>query len=144
MMHKEFEEIAGYEVSYEDYTNIIEPMYMATNLSKQEFVKVIDKKRFALPTKGQIVKQMKKIANEIFEGCGLTTYHKEEAELEKIAKQYAKRFYGLDWVNDIKSYVYFNKECAYCGYKMDRGCSFPSELVIGRDGCDYERIVLVK
>lgn len=33
MMHHEFERIAGYEVSYEDYTNIIEPMYMATDTS---------------------------------------------------------------------------------------------------------------
>ena len=31
MMHKEFEEIAGIEVTAEDYNNIIEPMYMATN-----------------------------------------------------------------------------------------------------------------
>ena len=46
MMHKEFEAIAGYEVSYEDFINIIEPMYMATNLSKQEFVKTLNKKFF--------------------------------------------------------------------------------------------------
>lgn len=46
MMKFEFEELAGYEVSNEDYNNIIEPMYMAVNLSKQEFVKVIDRKRF--------------------------------------------------------------------------------------------------
>ena len=42
MMWKEFEEIAGYEVSYEDYANVIEPMYMATELSKREFVKCLD------------------------------------------------------------------------------------------------------
>ena len=29
MMKHEFEQIAGYEVTWEDYTNIIEPMYMA-------------------------------------------------------------------------------------------------------------------
>ena len=44
MMHHEFETIAGYEVSYETYTNIIEPMYMATNLTKQEFVKLLNRK----------------------------------------------------------------------------------------------------
>lgn len=47
MMKREFEEIAGYEVSNEDYYEIIEPMYMALNLSKSEFVKCMDKKRFA-------------------------------------------------------------------------------------------------
>ena len=46
MMHHEFEQIAGYEVSYEDYTNIIEPMYLATNLSKQDFVKTLNRKAF--------------------------------------------------------------------------------------------------
>ena len=44
MMKHEFEKLAGYEVSYEDYTKIIEPMYMATDLSKAEFVKCIDRK----------------------------------------------------------------------------------------------------
>lgn len=51
MMKYEFEELAGYEVSTEDYENIIEPMYIATNLTKAEFVKVIDKKRFAIVKK---------------------------------------------------------------------------------------------
>ena len=53
MMKHEFEAIAGYEVSTEDYNNIIEPMYMATNLSKAEFVKTISKKRFAVTKKEQ-------------------------------------------------------------------------------------------
>lgn len=51
MMKHEFEEIAGYEVTTEDYEKIIEPMYMATNLTKQEFVKTISKKRFAVVKK---------------------------------------------------------------------------------------------
>ena len=51
MMKHEFEQIAGYEVSTEDYDNIIAPMYMATNLSKADFVKTISKKRFAVVKK---------------------------------------------------------------------------------------------
>lgn len=46
MMKQEFEALAGYEVSAEDYNNIIEPMYMATDLSKQDFVKTINRKAF--------------------------------------------------------------------------------------------------
>ncbi len=57
MMKYEFEELAGYEVSEEDYNKIIEPMYMAIELSKAEFVKVIDKKRFALKTREEIVRE---------------------------------------------------------------------------------------
>ena len=30
MMKHEFEALAGYEVSFEDYNRVIEPMYMAT------------------------------------------------------------------------------------------------------------------
>ena len=58
MMQQEFEKLAGYEVSTSDYHDIIEPMYMAVNLSKQEFVKVVDKKRFALKTKSQIISEI--------------------------------------------------------------------------------------
>lgn len=50
MTKSEFEKLAGYEVSNSDYVEVIEPMYMATNLSKEEFIEVIDKKRFALKT----------------------------------------------------------------------------------------------
>ena len=57
MMWEEFEKIAGYEVTYEDYTNVIEPMYNATNLSKQEFVKVIDRKRFYFRAKEKAEKK---------------------------------------------------------------------------------------
>lgn len=46
MQKREFEELAGYEVSTEDYERIIEPMYLATSLCKQEFVKCINRKQF--------------------------------------------------------------------------------------------------
>lgn len=46
MMKQEFEMLAGYAVSQEDYNKIIEPMYMATNLSKEDFIKCVDRKRF--------------------------------------------------------------------------------------------------
>lgn len=143
MMHKEFEEIAGYEVSYETYTDIIEPMYMAlpNNVSKQQFVKMLDKKAFALPTQKEMVKEMKKIAAHLFDICGHSVDYESEHELDALAKKYAKRFFGLDWVNDIKAYVYFNKGYEYAGH---RGCSYPEELVIGRNYTDFERIVLVK
>ena len=60
MMHKEFEELAGIEVSYEDYTNIIEPMYMATNMSKREFVKTLNLKFFKdrMPKPEKNIKRM--------------------------------------------------------------------------------------
>ena len=44
MMKHEFEALAGYEVTTETYDNIIEPMYMATNLTKREFIKTLNRK----------------------------------------------------------------------------------------------------
>ncbi len=143
MMKHEFEELAGYEVSCEDYNNIIEPMYMATNLNKLDFIKCIDKKRFALPTKREMIKKMRKIAAYIYENCGRESFYKEKNELEELSRAYAKRFYNLKY-RDIDSYWYFNTKYAYCGCIMDRGCSFPYELVLGKDDREYERITLVK
>ncbi len=58
MMKHEFEAIAGYEVSVSDYDNIIEPMYMATDLNKAEFVKVISKERFALKSREELIQEI--------------------------------------------------------------------------------------
>lgn len=59
MMKHEFEQIAGYEVSWEDYNTIIEPMYLAIpeNISKQDFVKMLSRKRFEVkkPAKTVII-----------------------------------------------------------------------------------------
>lgn len=97
MMWKEFEELAGYEVSFEDYTNVIEPMYMATNLNKREFIACLDEKRFSLTLKRKelkksLIKQMKEKAEEIKELCGHRDTYPEYAELRALAKQYIEEF----------------------------------------------------
>ena len=69
MMKHEFEALAGYEVSVSDYDNIIEPMYMATDLNKAEFVKVICKERFALKNREELIQEMKKIAEHLKQTC---------------------------------------------------------------------------
>lgn len=143
MMKHEFEEIAGYEVTNEDYNNIIEPMYMALpDVTKQEFVKMIDKKRFALPTKKQVINDMKKIANHLYEICGRYSDYKAEHELDRISREFAKRFYGIDWANDTTTYVF-----TLNGYEfpeIQRGCRYPKTLVIGNKYGEIERIELVK
>lgn len=60
MMQHEFESLSGYKVSEDDYNNYIEPMYMALpeSVTKDVFVTMISKKRFALPTKQQMKNQM--------------------------------------------------------------------------------------
>lgn len=93
MMKQEFEKLAGYEVSTEDYNKIIEPMYMATDLSKEEFVKTISKKRFALKPLKAIVKEMKEIAEEIKEQCTHVYTYDLEQRLETLLSEYIGRKY---------------------------------------------------
>ena len=94
MMKYEFEALAGYEVSYEDYNKIIEPMYMATDLSKEEFVKTISKKRFALKPLNKIVKEMKECAKSLKESCTHYTDYETKDRLEALSREYTNRKYG--------------------------------------------------
>lgn len=120
MMQYEFEALAGYEVSTEDYNNIIEPMYMAVNLDKAEFVKVIDKKRFALKTEKQILNRMKKLAKHLAETCDHYTDWDAEHEFEALRREYRSRFWGNGHVEVNKGYTI---------PELMRGCTYPQELV---------------
>lgn len=117
MMKHEFEAIAGYEVSNEDYNNIIEPMYMATNLNKQDFVKCIDKKRFALKTQKQLLNEAKKISEQLKETCEHFTDFETEKKFDGIVEELQERFGGY-WRTSRKN--------CYC---EGRGCTFPSVIV---------------
>ena len=144
MMWKEFEEIAGYEVSYDTYTNVIEPMYMALpNVSKTEFVKMLDKKAFALPTKAQLIRRMRMIAQYIFDNCGASSFCEEKEKLEELARTYAERFFN--YTEENSTFYGFTHGYAYHGSRCyNGGCTFPEELVITRRGYEYERVTLVK
>ena len=120
MMKHEFEALAGYEVSADDYYKIIEPMYMAVSLSKADFVKVIDRKRFALKTEKQILNRMKKIASHLKETCDHWTDWEAQEEFEALRREYRDRFLGTG-----------HAEINY-GYTVPgtfRGCRFPNEMV---------------
>ena len=59
MMKEEFERLAKIDVTHETYSKIIEPMYLATDLSKQEFVKLLNLKTLATPkVKTKNIKKM--------------------------------------------------------------------------------------
>lgn len=59
MMKFEFERLAGIEVTTETYDTIIEPMYMATRLSKAEFIKTLNLKHLAVNKKANpVLKRM--------------------------------------------------------------------------------------
>lgn len=123
MMREEFERLAGYEVRWEDYTNIIEPMYMACPewVTKEQFVKMIDKKRFALKSLDKIEKEMKKIAKHLQETFTHYTDYEAKAKLDALAKEYAERIMA-------KGY--------YINEQMKWACYYPYEVEIY--GYDYK------
>lgn len=94
MMWEEFEKIAGYHVSYDDYKNYIEPMYMALNIDKTEFVKMINRKRFALRPSLAIQRDMKKCAESLKNTCTHYTDYETIDKLESLVKEYIKNVYG--------------------------------------------------
>lgn len=120
MMKAEFEKIAGYEVSNDDYSNIIEPMYMATNLTKEEFVKAIDKKRFALKTKKQYIAEMQKIAKHLKDTCENYTDYKAIDKLNTLAEEYKERLFAFGFLIDSRYTLEHLGEC--------RGCSYPAKI----------------
>jgi hypothetical protein len=111
MMKQEFEALAGYEVSTEDYNKIIEPMYMATALTKEEFVKTISKKRFALKPLKSIIKEMKQSAKIIEAECTVATPYIEWGKLYKLVEEYIGRKYG-----ETATYVSHENEKFTCYY----------------------------
>lgn len=117
MMKHEFEALAGYEVSNEDYNNIIEPMYMATNLSKSDFVKCIDKKRFALKTQKQLLNEAKKMSKQLKETCEHFTDFDTEKKFDDIVTELQERFGG---------YWRTSRKHTFSEY---RGCTFPAVIV---------------
>lgn len=130
MMKQEFEALAGYEVSIDDYNKIIEPMYMATSLTKEEFVKTISKKRFALKPLKSIIKEMKQIAKEIEIGCTHATPYIEWGTLYKLVEEYIGRKYG-----DFATYITHENE--------KQTCYYPASIEIyGRK--DYKTIEIIK
>ena len=133
MMKNEFEALAGYEVTFEDYSKIIEPMYMAIpdSISKQEFVKMIDRKRFDFRAKEKaekkaMLKAMKEIAEERAQNCEHFGDYEAEEKLYEIARNYMNKFFpkNLGYHGDIERKHWAN---------ISTSCTYPAELVIYRE-----------
>jgi hypothetical protein len=71
-----------------------------------------------------MLREMKKQAKALFEICGVTYIEDEITKLQRLAEQYAERFYG------IGATAILTRDYAYCGVEQERGCTCPKELVI--------------
>lgn len=123
MMKQEFEKLAGYEVSDWDYYHIIEPMYTNVYLDKEEFIKTLNKKRFALPTSREIVKKLK-AKTKLYVETLPTDWNRAfeiKGEIEQMGREFASKYYhwGADphnewlyldvrrdsWTNEVQSII---------------------------------------
>lgn len=104
MMWSEFEELAGYRVSHDDYVKYIEPMYNVLDIDKTEFVKMINKKRFAVRPSIAIMRDMKKCAESLRKTCTQFTDYETIDKLDSLVKEYINNLYGNH--NIYVSYLY--------------------------------------
>lgn len=89
MMHSEFVEMSGLNISYKDYTEVVEPMYMAVEtMSKQDFIKFIAPSVKVLVKSYPRVKTIKKMLVRDNSGYKKTPngcwYHIEYVELVDV------------------------------------------------------------
>ena len=135
MMYDEFMKIAGYKVNYDDYKNIIEPLYMAApdNMTKTEFIACLSRKRFEVKTKTerQYINEIKKISQYLYENCGRSSFCDEKSKIEEIRRQLEKQ-YGYDTLI-IKGYEY---------EEIQRGCTYPKTLILYFNGTKIKEIPL--
>ena len=116
MMYEEFMNLAGYEVSYSDYVNIIEPMYMALDVDKSDFIKCLNRKRFELEPLDKIHDRMKKLANQIKENCTHYTDYEAYDQIEALAENYKNRLQAYNYQIETTEKLYNNCYHSTCYY----------------------------
>lgn len=132
MMKQEFEDLTGWSVTDRDFYEIIEPMYMSTTLTKKEFVKSLNNKRFDVNIKKkELIRKIKRTACMIRKNCDHFVDVENEVMLDKLIKEYSN---------------FFPWECNYSSFSdgTRQGCSYPREIVIyrTRDFVTVEKIIL--
>ena len=125
-MKHEFEKLAGYEVTWEDYNNIIEPMYMATNLNKQDFVKTLNKQRFAVTSQEKYVGKLKMLARSLKDTCEHYTDTETLQEFTKTIFAYIDRMWGIYGYKDVNYTVEHGYTYEHLG--VCRGCCYPKRI----------------
>lgn len=96
---------------------------MATDLSKEEFAKVICRERFAIKTKEELICEMKEIAEHLKVTCEHFTDFETEEQLKKLAEEYKSRIASQGGFLINKRHTLEHLGCC-------RGCSYPAEIEI--------------
>ena len=105
MNYEEFIRIAGYEVSFETYKNIIEPMYMTTDIiDKKEFCKSFSKKLFGIKSTDKLLKEINKTVKFMKENTDRQLQINAWKEFKELCEDYRKRTYLADYYTYDKDY----------------------------------------
>lgn len=101
MLKEEFEKISGIEVSDYNYKNIVEPMYMAVNLDKKDFIKLLNLKALAEKSGrknlkylyDKFMKKAKEYNKKCFYCCDYNIENDIEDIMLTIRNRYDKDYY---------------------------------------------------
>jgi hypothetical protein len=117
MFKEEFEKLAGYKVTRLDYFRIIEPMYMATKLNKEEFVKVINRKEFETTPEKEALDKIRLYAEEYRNNAKNDGKFFITKEFNIMVEEFARKYYDSNKI--------------WIGAEHDiLGCMYPSEFQI--------------
>lgn len=117
MFKEEFEKLAGCKVSRLDYFRIIEPMYMATKLTKEEFIKVINVKEFETTPEKEELEKIRLYAEEYRNNVKKDGKFFITEEFNNMVEEFARKFYDSNKI--------------WIGAEHDiLGCMYPCEFQI--------------
>jgi len=92
MMYQEFQALTSLPVSYEEYTNVIEPKYMSSKLDKQSFCK-----RYTNQIEKPLAKELKEIKEAIKDFKGNRSFAKRQEK--QIIQKYSEKLKDYDLQN---------------------------------------------
>lgn len=96
MMYQEFQTLTNLSISFEEYTNTIEPKYMTSNLDKQSFCKRYLNSQTTKP----LPKELKEIKETIKDFKGNRSFAKrEEKKLIERHNERMKDYNSNNWVD---------------------------------------------
>lgn len=95
MMFEEFLKISKLtenDITFKTYSEVIEPMYMANDLSKEEFVSILNLKHIKekYPNVNNVAKKIEKLVAEMRANIGKVSLDKENEEFVELAKEFCK------------------------------------------------------
>lgn len=101
MMFEEFLKISKLtenDITFKTYSEVIEPMYMANDLSKEEFVSILNLKHIKenYPNVNNVAKKIEKLVAEMRANIGKVSLDKENEEFVELAKEFCK-LKGLEY-----------------------------------------------